>query len=513
MLAAGLLAQAPNSFSYQAVVRDAAGYAVTDATVGIKISILKGSVAGTPVCVEEFTPTTDELGLVTLAIGSQNTTDFAAIDWSDGPYFVKVELDPQGGTSYTDMGTTQLLSVPYALYARTAEDTDDADPDPENEIQSILINNDSLFLSDGGTVYLGYLLDDADTQKLVLNGFYLGITNGNEVSLPSVWQRWDNDISYDSGKVTINTLNGDIQLHLTDVFGAGGYNLIVGDDAYLTDIDMMNTLGVFGMSDSTTGAIRLGGDGPVLSGSSSGLAVNKDMDMNNRNIGNLAEPVGSQDAATKAYVDALLARIDELEALTEKVKDIDGNLYPAVKIGDQVWMGSNLRTTRYNDEAVITLVSDGTDWSNLGTEAYCWYDNDEASYKNEYGAIYNFYVVESGKLCPSGWHVPTYEEWLSLETYLGGVGAAGGKLKETGTVRWATPNTGATDETGFGGRPGGKRDTGGNFLSEGDYGLWWSSTESGGTNGLGRYLDAASTNLSNFGEDKKTGCSVRCVKD
>jgi hypothetical protein len=115
-----IIAQAPQSFSYQAVVRNADGSLIENTMVGMKISILAGSETGTPVCVEEFTPTTNDHGLVTLQIGSSNTTDFQSIDWSYQDYFVKIELDPAGGTSYSEMGTSQLLSVPYALHAKSA---------------------------------------------------------------------------------------------------------------------------------------------------------------------------------------------------------------------------------------------------------------------------------------------------------------------------------------------------------------------------------------------------------
>ena len=130
IITGSLMAQAPQSFNYQAVLRDAGGHIIVNTQVGMKISILQGSIDGTTVCIEEFTPTTNDFGLVTLAIGSMNTIDFAAIDWSAGPCFVKVELDPAGGTSYTEMGTSQLLSVPYALYAKTAETSDYTESDP-----------------------------------------------------------------------------------------------------------------------------------------------------------------------------------------------------------------------------------------------------------------------------------------------------------------------------------------------------------------------------------------------
>ncbi|MCB9001260.1 MAG: fibrobacter succinogenes major paralogous domain-containing protein [Bacteroidales bacterium] len=158
------------------------------------------------------------------------------------------------------------------------------------------------------------------------------------------------------------------------------------------------------------------------------------------------------------------------------VTDIDGNTYITVTIGNQVWMAENLKTTHYNDGTAIPNVTDGNEWAALTTGAYCWYSNATA-YKDTYGALYNWYAVNTGKLAPTGWHVATDAEWTTLTTYLGGESVAGGKLKETDTTHWASPNTGATNETGFTALPGGYRGRGGAFGGIGGYGYWWSATE------------------------------------
>jgi len=110
------------------------------------------------------------------------------------------------------------------------------------------------------------------------------------------------------------------------------------------------------------------------------------------------------------------------------ITDIDGNYYTTVTIGTQVWMVENLKTTKYNDGTGIPLVTDNTVWCNLSTPGYCWYNNDETTYKNPYGALYNWHTVHTGKLCPSGWHVPTDSEWITLTSYFGGMNTAD-KLK------------------------------------------------------------------------------------
>jgi uncharacterized protein (TIGR02145 family) len=157
-----------------------------------------------------------------------------------------------------------------------------------------------------------------------------------------------------------------------------------------------------------------------------------------------------------------------------EVTDIDGNIYPTVKIGEQVWMAENLKVTKYNDGTAIPNVTDNTVWAALTTGAYCWYNNDATTYKATYGALYNWYAVNTNKLAPTGWHVPIDEEWTTLTNYLGGVDVAGGKLKEVGTTHWQSPNTGATNETSFTALPGGYRDN--NYTDIKNISGFWSST-------------------------------------
>ena len=158
------------------------------------------------------------------------------------------------------------------------------------------------------------------------------------------------------------------------------------------------------------------------------------------------------------------------------VKDIEGNVYHIVRIGNQVWTSENLRTTRYNDGTSIPLVTDNSDWGNLNSGGFCWYDNDSISYKNAYGALYNWNAVNTGKLAPVGWHIASDEDWTILISYLGGDSVAGGKLKEKGTTHWAVPNAGATNESGFTAIPGGYRHMNGEFFEIGQSSNLWSST-------------------------------------
>lgn len=195
------------------------------------------------------------------------------------------------------------------------------------------------------------------------------------------------------------------------------------------------------------------------------------------------------------------------------VTDIDGNIYTTVKIGTQEWMVENLKTTRYNDGSSIPLVTDFAAWGNLISPGYCWYNND-VSNKSSYGALYNWFSVNTGKLAPTGWHVPSNAEWTTLTNFLGGENGAGGKLKETGTTHWNAPNTGATNETGFTALPGGWRGDNGNFYNLNANAFLWSSTNYNTTTAWWRILYYDYNMVYPYEDGSYVlGFSVRCIKD
>jgi uncharacterized protein (TIGR02145 family) len=197
------------------------------------------------------------------------------------------------------------------------------------------------------------------------------------------------------------------------------------------------------------------------------------------------------------------------------VTDIDGNIYNIITIGTQVWVAENLKTTKYNDGTQIPNVTSKSQWDNLTTDAFCWYNNDASANKATYGALYNWFTVNTGKLCPTGWHVPTNTEWATLTDFLGDESSAGGKLKEAGTAHWVNPNTDATDQYGFTALPGGDRypASGFEFYGIGEYGAWWSSTEYSASHA--HYRETYNNGGSLYAEytNKKFGFSVRCIKD
>jgi uncharacterized protein (TIGR02145 family) len=197
-----------------------------------------------------------------------------------------------------------------------------------------------------------------------------------------------------------------------------------------------------------------------------------------------------------------------------EVKDADYNVYNTVKLGKQVWMAENLKTTKYNDGISIQLITDSASWTVFESEGYCWYGNNN-KFKNPYGALYNWRTINSGKLCPAGWHIPAEAEWTALIKFLGDSTTASCKLKETGTKHWNAPNKGATNVTGFTALPGGGRNFIGSFANIGIQGSWWTSTED--TEGTAWCVDMYNNNCEFYKNHilvyKTMGLSVRCIKN
>jgi uncharacterized protein (TIGR02145 family) len=210
------------------------------------------------------------------------------------------------------------------------------------------------------------------------------------------------------------------------------------------------------------------------------------------------------------------------------LKDADGNVYKTVKIGSQVWMSENLKTTKYNDGTAIPNITNRITWENLNTGAYCNYDDIEEN-ANEYGRLYNWFAVETGKLAPQGWHVPTTNEWEILVDYLTKnrynydktksqdktakslASNSGWKLSyEEGDIGTSPENN---NRTGFTGLPSGLRDFEGMYRDMERTGIWWSSSESGNYNAVSGGLHYDSHGLFIGDNTKQCGMSIRCLKD
>jgi uncharacterized protein (TIGR02145 family) len=196
-----------------------------------------------------------------------------------------------------------------------------------------------------------------------------------------------------------------------------------------------------------------------------------------------------------------------------QVTDIEGNTYKTVQIGTQLWMAENLKTTKYNNGTAVPLVT-GSEWYTMTTHGYCWYKNDYKTFGKTYGALYNYYTVEKGNLCPTGWHVPTDQDWEVLSNYLGGENSAGNKLKENGTIHWKSPNAGVTNSFGFSALPGGGRWVIGRFDLIGRKGYWWSSTAyENNSDASIRMIQFDESYFKRVPYLKGSGFSIRCIKD
>jgi uncharacterized protein (TIGR02145 family) len=210
-----------------------------------------------------------------------------------------------------------------------------------------------------------------------------------------------------------------------------------------------------------------------------------------------------------------------------KITDIDGNIYEATNICDQIWTTSNLNVSKYRNGDLIPQVSDPTEWITLTTGAWCYYNNDSAN-GPIYGKLYNWYaVVDPRGLAPEGYHIPSADEWTTLTNCLGGEAVAGGKMKEMGLKNWESPNKDATNSSGFSALPGGYRfgecgynvgcSDKGKFYIIGRYAYWWSTTEYP-TTYLAKYVfgirlsyfDSKALLFTNL---VRPGFSVRCIKD
>lgn len=502
-----IFAQAPNAFNYQGIARDLTGNPILNRNIGIRVSILQGTITGTEAYKELHLISTSNTGLFNIQIGNGTPANgtIGSISWGEGPFFLKIEMDENGGSNYKLIGTNQLLSVPYALFAEKSGnstlwskngnnvyyDNGNVGIGNNNPVSKLQVSNGDVMIPEGN-LYFGKFLKIGDYEAN---------------SHTSQFELNQNSIIY--GRY-LNGLYGNMVLQANSTEYASSINFVTG-----SSLSRDNNLPALRMVIMGNGNIGINKTNPT-----SRLDVKGVVNVNNNNITNVATPVNAGDAVNKAYVDALLEKVLQLEA-DLGVKDVDGNSYKAVKIGNQVWMAENLKTTKYSDGTSIPYVTDGTTWKSLTTGAYCYFMN-STSNGAIYGGLYNFFAaIDNRKICPKGWHVPSDAEWSILREFLGGEEIAGAKIKEEGTAHWKSPNT-ADNSSKFTALPGSWRGLdGGFFYTIGDCAAWWTSTAYNDTYvypgtyawvysvwggpKLNRTIDPYSP--------RYAGQSIRCIKD
>lgn len=402
----------------------------------------------------------------------------------------------------------------------------DADHDPTNELQTLSLENSVLSISGGNSINLSNSNSDYSFRSIY---FPQGVNH----PLVSLFESDFADLTVPAGK-TMYVLFGE---HLSVVIGGNGYETVasiylpteltspvfpsntllryVGQLTYFLVDNDPNIEPLFFRTDNS---IPLTYTVPnnkklIIKSISSTENINIGHMSFNGQLGtayNLIIPPNTVISSQYGCTFTGYLMDNNGGSSSSIVKDVDNNEYTTVQIGNQTWMVENLRTTRLNDGVPITYTSDNTAWSALSTPSYCWYDND-ISNKTAYGALYNWSAAKEPKLCPAGWRVPTLEDWNTLIIFIGGESTAGGKLKESGITHWKSPNTGATNESGFTALPGGCRYNTGTYANLGDNGNYWTSTQISEVESW--YLDLffQYANIVKTNESKKSGFSVRCV--
>ncbi len=427
--------------SYQAVIWDGSGNLVAEKMVSIKISILQGSVTGTSVFSETHRIQTNVNGLVSLMIGggTNATGKIADINWGAGSYFLKTETDPTGIGNYNIVGTTQLISVPYAMHSNTSNNLNTPTPGLPGQVLTVA--------KDGNPIWVS-------TLPTVVTTNISNVTSNSAVSGGNVVSDGGSPVS-DRGIVWSTIPNPTVSLSTITNNGNG--------------------LGIFsstlnGLVSKSTFYAR------VYATNSVGTGYGNEISFTTSDITNV---MGIPCAGTPT------------------VKDIDGNSYNTVQIGTQCWTKENLRVSKFRDGSIIPLdESGGTTgnssaqiWSIRSTGARTVFGHNPANFAL-LGYLYNWYAISDPKgLCPSAWHVPSDAEWTTLTTFLGGESVAGGKMKSISTTYWNLSNVAPTNESGFSTLPGGYRVNDGSFNNINLNAFLWSATELDKNDAWHRYLN------------------------
>jgi len=549
MLTASVFAQAPEKMSYQAIIRNSSDLLVTNQGIGMQISILHGSATGTAVYIETHNTTTNINGLVTIEIGNGTVVsgDFTSIDWSNDVYFIKTETDPTqaGGTVYTITGTSQLLSVAYALHAKTAESIEGGITETDPVYLSSEANNITAADITNLSNLSGTNTGDQDINGIITNTQAIQDTASQiRADIPDVsgfiTTEVDGSISNEIQSLSqVSAINNSVNTQLKDVTNPTDAQ----DAATKIYVDqMMQIMENNGLTfvDFTADHTTIAVDGVVNFTDNS--AINPTTwawDFGDGNTATIQNPAHAYANAGTYTVSLIASNVTitktksktnyiNVDGLGAGLTDNDGNTYTSIIIGGQEWMRENLKVTTYPNGDPIPLEIDNTAWGNLDddniSDAYSYYNNNASSEADTYGALYTYAAAigdnwqrdntNNQGVCPDGWHLPTDAEWDVLDTYLGT--NAGSKLAGN-AVLWTDGNLDQSADFGttdFSGLPSGTRNpTDGSFNGLGSGGYWWSATESNSSAAYSYGLYYTFTYIySNF-FDKSYGLYVRCIRD
>ncbi len=554
------IAQAPQKINFQSILRNSLGEIVSNGSVSLRISILSGTITGTLVYSETHAKTTDAGGLISLQIGGGTVSSgvFGNINWGSTSHYIKLEADFSGGSNYVVLGTQELMSVPYALYA--------------SKTDTSALNLTSRLATKLNATDTAYLSNRINAKVPINNPTFTGTVAGIDktmVGLPNV------DNTSDAGKpistatqtaldlkAPINnpTFTGTVGGISKTMVGLGNVDNTTDAgkpissatqtalDNKLNETDTASMLSTYlRKADTASLSERINtklNSSVIDLGIETGAIIYWDKNLNKfrtlapGTAGQVLKMSSGTDPVPVWGTDATTS-VPAFSPCGTTISDIDGNSYNTVLIGAQCWTKENLRVRRYNNGRSILFDASGdsggssTTWQNLKIGAHTIYAHDSTtttpSNRTKYGYLYNWYAAkgiyttgdiqstDTLNICPSGWHVPTDAEWTTLTTELGGESVAGGKMKSIGTAYWNSPNTGATNESGFSALPGGYRNSDGSFYNIRNNAFFWSATEFDSLNAWSRSLNIyiGSVNRNNTISDyfKSVGASVRCLRN
>jgi uncharacterized protein (TIGR02145 family) len=491
------LAQVPQGIPYQAIARNASGVAIANTVVKVRFSI-RDSIATGPVRYQEtHTPTTSALGLFSVNVGAGTVVSgtFSGINWGKNAKFMQVELDPAGGNTFTNLGTTQMMSVPYALNSGNGVANGTANNqimywngtawtqlNPGSNGQTLTICNGVLTWTTGGICQsnlpsLSTSAVSAVTTSTASSGGNITSDGGGSITARGVcWSTSQNPTVTLSTKTSNGTGSGSftstlsglnpgttyyVRAYATNSAGTAYGNQIVFTTSLvsLATITTTEINSITALSGKSGGSlIDYGGSSIISKGVCWSTNPNPTIALSTKTIdgtgsssfsstmnGLTAETVYyvrayATNGSGTAYGNQLVFSTNNLLYLNGNgVVDIDGNNYQTVVLGSQEWMRENLKTTRYKNGVSLLSNLNNTQWASCAGGgncygAYAWYNND-TTYNNVFGKLYNWCAVaDSRGLCPVGWHIPSEADWTTLSVFLNGVNVAGGKLKATGTL-------------------------------------------------------------------------------